>query len=420
MVPEGWEEKTIAECLRDKKSMAYGILQPGDDVEGGVPMLRTVDIAENGMSNTKVLRVSQELHQEYSRTSLEGGEVLFSVMGTVGRGMVVPDLCKGWNVNRALAVIRLNEGVDPYYFCEYLKSPFINDRLKEQAIGSAQKRINLGDLKKHKVNIPPLVEQHKIANILSAWDDAIATTEQLLANSEQQKKTLTQQLLTGKMRLPEFGQSGSGGFRQKTLPDGWAYERIGDFAEEVAERNTEREESPVLSCSKYDGFVDSLKYFKKKVYSSDTSNYKVIRRGEFGFPANHVEEGSIGLQSTYERGIVSPIYVVFRVDSERVDKLFLYKMLKTDHYRQVFAASTSASVDRRGSLRWKQFSNIKVPLPNLEEQKAISRVIQLSEREEKLLKQSLEKLRSEKRALMQQLLTGKRRVKTAESEPATA
>jgi type I restriction enzyme S subunit len=69
-------------------------------------------------------------------------------------------------------------------------------------------------------------------------------------------------------------------------------------------------------------------------------------------------------------------------------------------------------------LRWKQFSNIRVPLPNLEEQKAIRRVIELSEREEKLLKQSLEKLRSEKRALMQQLLTGKRRVRA--TEPATA
>ena len=219
-----------------------------------------------------------------------------------------------------------------------------------------------------------------------------------------------QQLLTGKKRLPGFGSPGKGGFSRKGLPDEWDYERVGNVAGEVADRNKGQEEIPVLSCSKYDGFVDSLKYFKKKVYSDDTSNYKIIQFGEFGFPSNHVEEGSIGLQLTYDRGIVSPIYVVFRVDPSRIEPFFLYKVLKSDHYRQVFAASTSASVDRRGSLRWKQFSGIKVPLPSIEEQKAISRVIQLAEKEEELLEHSLDRLRSEKKALMQQLLTGKRRV----------
>lgn len=137
-----------------------------------------------------------------------------------------------------------------------------------------------------------------------------------------------QQLLTGKKRLPGFGRPGKGGYSRKGLPNEWDFERIGNVAEEVADRNKGCEEVPVLSCSKYDGFVDSLKYFKKKVYSDDTSNYKLIRCGEFGFPANHVEEGSIGLQSTHDKGIVSPIYVVFRVDPSRIDPFFLYKVLK--------------------------------------------------------------------------------------------
>jgi type I restriction enzyme S subunit len=159
-----------------------------------------------------------------------------------------------------------------------------------------------------------------------------------------------------------------------------------------------------------------LKYFKKKVYSDDTSNYKVIHRGQFGFPANHVEEGSIGLQGQYDKGIVSPIYVVFSVDESKVDNFFLYKVLKTDHYRQVFAAATSASVDRRGSLRWKPFSSLKISLPSLEEQQAISRVIKSAEREAKLIALELKQLKEEKKALMQQLLTGKRRVKVDEEQ----
>ena len=240
-----------------------------------------------------------------------------------------------------------------------------------------------------------------------------------MSNSEQQKKALMQQLLTGKKRLPGFGKPAIGGFGRQNLPQGWVYVPISKVATEVSERNTEQADLPVLSCSKYDGFIDSLKYFKKQVFSDDTSNYKVIHRGQFGFPANHVEEGSIGLQEIYEKGIVSPIYVVFSVDESKVDNFFLYKVLKTDHYRQVFAAATSASVDRRGSLRWKPFSSIKISLPRLEEQQAISQIIRSAEREAQLLALELRQLKKEKKALMQQLLTGKRRVKIEEEAEAT-
>ena len=87
--------------------------------------------------------------------------------------------------------------------------------------------------------------------------------------------------------------------------------------------------------------VKSLSYFKKKVYSDDTSNYKVMRRGTFGFPSNHVEEGSIGHQDICDVGIVSPIYCVFRAN-DKIEDGFLYKLLKTDRYRQIFAAATNA------------------------------------------------------------------------------
>ena len=120
--------------------------------------------------------------------------------------------------------------------------------------------------------------------------------------------------------------------------------------------------------------VESLTYFKKKVYSDDTSNYKVMRRGTFGFPSNHIEEGSIGYQDLFDAGIVSPIYYVFAAD-KTVDDGFLYKLLKTDRYRQMFAAATNASVDRRGSLRWKEFAKITLLLPPLEEQQAISEAV---------------------------------------------
>jgi len=319
-----------------------------------------------------------------------------------------------YNLNQAIIIYRSKAGqILPKYLLEYLKSSTAQQWLQSRSKKtSGQQNLTIELCKELPVPVPPLPEQKKIAKILSTWDEAIVTTEQLLANSQQQKKALMQQLLTGKKRFPGFAMSDE---FQKTryglVPADWDFVQIGEIANQCSERNSESSDVPVLSCSKHDGFVDSLKYFKKKVYSDDTSNYRVVRRHCFGFPSNHIEEGSIGFQNVYDAGIVSPIYTVFETNPKRVDNIYLYKLLKTEHYRQIFAASTNASVDRRGSLRWKEFSKIRVPLPSLKEQQKISELLQTADAESSTVEQKLDRLKQEKKALMQQLLTGKRRVK---------
>ncbi|EOE1185226.1 restriction endonuclease subunit S [Proteus mirabilis] len=314
--------------------------------------------------------------------------------------------------NVALIKASPKNGVDNDYMYYFLSRESLLRVIESHSQRtSGQTGIEMDVLKSYPMPLPPLSEQKKIAKILSTWDKAITTTEQLLSNSQQQKKALEQQLLTGKKRL---GMPANGYDFKKTrygiIPKDWEYPAIKDVCTQVTEKNTESADYPVLSCSKYDGFVDSLKYFKKKVYSDDTSGYRLIHRGCFGFPSNHVEEGSIGLQNLYDTGIVSPIYVVFRAKPKKVDNTYLYAVLKTDHYRQIFGAATNASVDRRGSLRWKEFSLIHVPLPPLEEQQRISTVLATADQEISALQQKLDALKQEKNALMQQLLTGKRRV----------
>lgn len=288
-------------------------------------------------------------------------------------------------------------------FCVYsFQAASIRREMIRRGQGAIRSNIGQADLATVPMLLPPLPEQRRIAEILSTWDRAIETVEALIANARAQKKALMQSLLTGKNRLPGF--SGA-----------WGTVAIGEVAGEVSERGLDHADYPVLSCSKYVGMVESLKYFKKKVYSDDTSNYKVMRRGTFGFPSNHVEEGSIGYQNICDVGIVSPIYCVFRATDVIVDG-FLYKLLKTDRYRQIFAAATNASVDRRGSLRWKEFAKIKIPLPPHNEQRAISNLIDTAELKVEGLDAQLKALRQEKSALMQQLLTGKRRVLVDEME----
>jgi type I restriction enzyme S subunit len=101
----------------------------------------------------------------------------------------------------------------------YINSEIGRARLRGLVVGSTILHINTKDLKKFRVLLPPLPEQQKIAKILSTWDKAIATTERLIATSQQQKKALMQQLLTGKKRLvnPETGISFSGEWHHAEL-----------------------------------------------------------------------------------------------------------------------------------------------------------------------------------------------------------
>ena len=197
-----------------------------------------------------------------------------------------------------------------------------------------------------------------------------------------------QQLLTGKNRFPGFAKTKDrNSYRFFDLPTDWKCSRIREIARDCSERNTQRDKLTVLSCSKHFGFVESSEYFGKQIFSADTSNYKIIRRGCFGYPSNHIEEGSIGLLLNHDIGMVSPIYTVFKCNESVVPE-FLYVLFKTETYRHIFSISTNASVDRRGSLRWREFSLIQVPIPSESEQRAIVYVLQAADKEINVLEKN--------------------------------
>lgn len=394
MIPAGWRDTKIGEICELINGRGF---KPHEWKAEGLPIIRIQNL--NGSSDFNYYSGDYD-----PKIEVEEGQLLFAWSGSRGTSFG-PHI---WNGPKAVLnyhtwKVQAREGCDNNFLLHLLRH--LTVKIESSAHGAAALvHTQKGEMENFAATIPPFLEQQRIAEILSTWDRAAETVEALIANARAQKKALMQSLLTGKKRLPGF--SGE-----------WAKAAIGDVAVEVSERAGDQADMPVLSCSKHDGIVLSLTYFKKKVYSDDTSNYKVMRRGAFGFPSNHVEEGSIGYQDICDAGIVSPIYCVFRSNGS-IDDGFFYKLLKTDRYRQIFAAATNASVDRRGSLRWKEFSKIEIPLPSSDEQKAISRAIDAADEAERAYARQLTALKQEKAALMQQLLTGKRRVKVDEREAA--
>lgn len=288
----------------------------------------------------------------------------------------------------------LNQEYAYYYLAQERLFSFI-EKLSQRSSG--QTGVDLVELRKYPIALPSYdAEQEAIAGALSDADALVESLEQLLAKKRQVKQGAMQELLTGRKRLPGF--SGE-----------WEVKLMSEIAFPGHETNRSREILPVLTCSKHLGFLDSSAYFKNQVFSADTTGYKVIRKGQIGYPSNHVEEGSIGLQDLYDVALVSPIYVVFSV-SESVNSYFLHRLLKLDKYRQLFRTATTSSVDRRGSLRWPAFSQIEVSLPSSDEQNAIAFVLADMDAEIATLGAKLAKVRQIKQGMMQELLIGRIRL----------
>jgi type I restriction enzyme S subunit len=337
--------------------------------------------------------VSEEEYKKHKK-DLKYNALLMSINGTIGSIAFYRN--ESIVLGKSAAYINCkDENVDFLYY--YLQSSFVLNFFEGELTGSTIRNLSLKSIRETPIKLPPLPEQRSIARVLSTMDETISKTNQLIARKELRKKWLMQQLLTGKKRLKGF--SGD-----------WKFLHIRDLAEEVSIRNKSNKQLTVLSCTKYEGLVPSLEYFGRKIYANDISAYKVVPRHDFAYATNHIEEGSIGYQDVFDEALISPMYTVFKTDNS-INDYFFYKVLKSHRLVHEYNALMEGSIDRRGGLRWDAFSIIKFHLPSLEEQNAIVQILQTADKEIQLLKAKSEKLKEQKKGLMQVLLTGKKRLK---------
>lgn len=188
------------------------------------------------------------------------------------------------------------------------------------------------------------------------------------------------------------------------VPKEWEIRSLGDFSREINMRYAKNKPAPILSVTKHKGFVDSLEYFKKQVFSKDLSNYKMVEKNDFAYATIHLEEGSLGLLQHLDNGYVSPMYTVFRIDST-VNSQFLYRLMKTERYLQKYASLGEGTVNRRKSILFDNLKKLKVPLPPLFEQNKIVSILSKMDLMLDYNSKIIEKTQNLKKGMMTQLLT---------------
>lgn len=420
-LPFGWSVLTLDEvCSGSLQTGPFGSQLHADEyTDEGIPVVMPKDLVAGRIVAATAARIPETRAAQLKRHRIQVGDVLFSRRGDVARAGLTTKSDEGFLCGTGCLRARPDRTkARPEFLNLLIQSPTAKRWLENNAVGQTMPNMNTEILSQLTFRVPPLSEQKQISKLVSSWDAAIEKTEQLIAAKRQCNEALSNRLLFGHARLSQRNTKNTKSLHWFSAPSDWQVVEIGKVAREVSALNSNDDGLPVLSCTKYDGLVDSLEYFDKQVFSHDTSKYKVVGRGQFAYATNHIEEGSIGYQDFVDAGLVSPIYTVFQSDAKKIDDGYFYKLLKTEKLRQIFSARTNSSVDRRGSLRWKDFAGIHIPLPPLDEQREINAVLDDAKREIILLQTEVKALKQQKRGLMQKLLTGQWRVPVPRKETA--
>lgn len=186
--PMGWQVKKLGEVVADDCPLSYGIVQPGDHVPNGVPVVRPVDLISNFVYKKNLKCTSQEIANSYKRTILKGDELLMCVRGTTGVvAMATPEL-KGGNTTRGITPMSFDSNISKWFVFYLLKTSSMQQLIASLTYGIALKQINMKDVRNLPVILPPLSLQQSFAAKVSAIEaqkqaitQSIKETEALLA-----------------------------------------------------------------------------------------------------------------------------------------------------------------------------------------------------------------------------------------------
>ncbi len=167
-----WDRMTVSDLCDSDAPLCYGVVQPGDHDPSGVPLLRVCDIEASTIRTADLKRITPDLDASYRRSRVADGDVLVSVVGTIGRVFVVTSAEVGFNIARAIARIRTDQ-CDPYYLAMYLRSPQVQRELTGESFETARKTLNLEALGQIEVPVAPRPLQAQWCRRISEVEKAI-------------------------------------------------------------------------------------------------------------------------------------------------------------------------------------------------------------------------------------------------------
>lgn len=400
LIPSDWEVKKLGDVIEYKKGFAFKTIQYKNE---GVRIIRVSDTNAEGIKKDGNVYIDINEAKNHSEYQLLENDIVIQTVGSrppmydsmVGKTILVNKEFKGSLLNQNAVRLRAKNGNNNFLFSLFRRKEYL-DFIKTLVRGNAnQVSITLEDLFKYQIPYPKLLpEQQKIATILSNWDAAIDTTKQIIEKLQLRNRGLAQKLLTGKIRVKGF---------EKTK---WVEKKADKIFKSHTDK-THEGEPEILSATQDRGVIPrSMSNYDIKYDENSLGTYKKVEVGDYVISLRSFQGG---IEYSEYEGIVSPAYTILK-EINPISKTFFKVYFKTETF--INRLNTIIYGIRDGKqISFGDFATLNLPFPTIEEQELISKILNTSTSEFNHYQQKLKTLQLQKKGLMQQLLTGKIRVK---------
>ena len=404
-IPEGWEEC----CLKDITTIFGRIGFRGytkEDIvqkDEGAISLSPTNIKNERICYDDNTYISNFKYEESPEIKIYNDDIIFVKTGSsYGKSAIIKNLPQKATINPQLIVfkdIKINRNI----LFNILNTNSFNRFLQKIVVAGAIPTLSQEQIYKYPITLPTKKEQEKIAEILSAWDDGIETLEKLIEQKEIFHKAIMKNLLIGKIRLSRYNSK-------------WTHSKFNSIFERITRKNEELN-SNILTISAQNGLISQKDFYNKRIASVDTSKYILLKNGEFAYNksySNGYPLGAIKRLDLYEKGVVSSLYICFKLNnSDNCSDFWKYYFEAGILNREIkMIAQEGARNHGLLNMATEDFFNMLLYHPkDSKEQQKIAEILNKSDTEIQLLNSKLEKLKEQKKGLMQKLLTGQIRVK---------
>jgi len=399
MIPKGWERRPIKDLC---ESIIDCVNKTAKHVDYVTPykMIRTTNVRNGRVDTSSVRYVTKEVYSQWIRRGApQQGDIIFTREAPVGEVGILEDPVGVFLGQRTMTYRSHPKKSNNQFLLYSLLSSYCQKQIEDFSNGGTVAHMRVPDCGEIIINAPPLPEQRQIAQILSTWDKAIVTTEKLIAASQQQKKALMQQLLTGKKRFAGFSEE-------------WERYSLGNLVfidKKSIGKSTPKDFSfRYISLSDVSAGVINNNLKVHQFMSAPSRARRMVQIGDILFSTVRPNlQGFSIISEAYSDCIASTGFSVL-TPKQNVCGNYIYQCLFSyDITTQIDALVVGSNYPAINSSDVKE---LKIYCPNYPEQQKIAAVLTAADQEIDALQSKLAHLKQEKKALMQQLLTGKRRV----------
>ncbi|CAE81065.1 restriction endonuclease subunit S [Bdellovibrio bacteriovorus] len=412
--PADWDKHILDELLEDNFNITYGVVQPGDEAPNGVKFIRGGDFPKGKIEENKLRTISKDISESYKRTVLNGGELLVALVGYPGTVAVVPRSLRGANIARQTALIRLAPKYLNTYVKYFLESDFGQGEILRGSLGSAQQVINLKDLKLVQVYTPKIDEQKKIAEFLTSVDKVIELTEIEIEKLQNLKKGMMQDLLSKGIGHSTTIESAVG-----PVPKSWSIEVLSDLVLKGRKitygivQPGSYDERGVLLVRGQDyisGWAEAGEVFKVSVEIEKKFERARLNVGDVVICIAGAGVGAVNVVPMRFNGAnITQTTARVSCDEKKILGKYLYYYLQEGTGLKQIQKYIKGSA--QPGLNLNDVEKFLIKVPPLAEQSSIVKALDSVELKVENTKVLLAKYQSLKKALMQDLLTGRVRVK---------